>query len=230
MGIDMTQYQKYVGKTVTITYKAKVTEDAVMGQGGNKNKAELVYSNNPQNPNDTTTTPPSEVTVKTFNITIEKQEKGNPDKKLENAKFVLYKYDTDAQTKLYYHYNTDEKKVSWVKLGEGGVESDLGAAIKSGKITEVTTNAQGKANFNGLAAGDYYLHETQAPDGYNLMTTDQKVTITEDKTQEENLVAVENAAGTELPEAGGIGSTIFYIVGGALMLAGVVLLMRKRAK
>lgn len=230
MGIDMTQYQKYVGKTVTITYKAKVTEDAVMGQGGNKNKAELVYSNNPQNPNDTTTTPPSEVTVKTFNITIEKQEKGNPDKKLENAKFVLYKYDTDAQTKLYYHYNTDEKKVSWVKLGEGGVESDLGAAIKSGKITEVTTNAQGKANFNGLAAGDYYLHETQAPDGYNLMTTDQKVTITEDKTQEENLVAVENAAGTELPETGGIGSTIFYIVGGALMLAGVVLLMRKRAK
>lgn len=86
MGIDMTKYQQYVGKTVTITYKAKVTEDAVMGQEGNKNKAELEYSNNPENPNETTTTPPTEVTVKTFDITILKHEKDNENNVLKDGK------------------------------------------------------------------------------------------------------------------------------------------------
>lgn len=230
LGIDMTQYQAHIGKTVTITYKARVTKDAVTGQDGNANKAELVYSNDPQDPSHTVTTPPSVVKVKTFDITILKHEKDKEGTVLKDAKFVLYKYDADAHTKMYYHYDEATNVVSWVKLGENGVAADLATAIKNGKITEVITGLDGKAKFNGLAAGDYYLQETQAPDGYNLMEKDQKVTIVEGTTPKDNLVKVPNASGPVLPGTGGIGNTIFYIVGGALMLAGVVLLMRKRAK
>lgn len=149
---------------------------------------------------------------------------------LKDAEFALYKFDTDAQTKLYYHYDKTKKEVSWVKLGEGGVNADLAEAIKAGQVTAGTTGTDGKVAFKGLAAGTYYLQETKAPEGFNLMTEAQEVIITEDGTQRDNIVKVPNASGTELPETGGIGSTIFYVVGAAMILAGVMLLMRKRVK
>ena len=228
MNIKMKAFQDRVGQAVVIEYEAKVVATQE-GNGISKNSATLDYSNNPE----TTETghidiPP--VVVKNFNVDIFKHETGKPSIKLDGAKFVLYKED-EHKNKLYYHVN-ENGEVSWAQLGQNSVPGDLAAAIPT-HVTEVTTENGGVASFKGLADGKYFLQETKAPDGYNIMATDKEITINHaDPKQTTNLVKVDvpNSAGTELPGTGGIGNTIFYIVGGALILAGVVLLMRKRAK
>lgn len=120
----------------------------------------------------------------------------------------------------------------------------------NGANADGTFNA-GFVNIKGLAAGTYYLEETVAPDGYNRMTTRQAVTLgdtTDGKTGNlvyipetdpavgdtyvitDGGVQVVNLTGAELPSTGGIGTTIFYVVGGLLAVgAGVLLITRKRA-
>lgn len=225
LNIDMTKYQgDKIGTDVIIEYTAKVTKtDNGLGQ----NDAKLEYSNNPKEDTSIGTSTPPSVTVKNYDVEILKHETGQESTTLADAKFVLYKKEVSGKI-LYYHVN-ENGEVSWSELGQNGVPGDLTAAIPK-HVTEVTTDALGKASFTGLAEGKYFLKETQAPNGYNIMAEDKGFTI--EKNNESNKVSVKvpNSTGTELPGTGGIGNTIFYIVGGALMLAGVVLLMRKRAK
>ena len=94
-------------------------------------------------------------------------------KRLSGAKFVLYK--TDNNKNLYYFYNKTDKKVQWVELADNAA---VAAAITAGTITQVTTDANDAAKFQGLDSGTYYLHETEAPAGYNLLKEDVTVTIT----------------------------------------------------
>ena len=109
-----------------------------------------------------------------------------------------------------------------------------------GTITDITTDANGKFEIVGLDEGTYKLHEVSAPEGYNKLATDLDVVITSEY-DEANLTAtykinnsepvtieVENKTGGLFPETGGIGTTIFYIVGGLLMLAAFVLLVSKK--
>ncbi len=117
-----------------------------------------------------------------------------------------------------------------------------------------TVDEDGVLTFDGLAAGEYTITELKSPAGYNLLKDPIKVTVgftapAEDasstdctwtyawKLGEENMDAVANEAnavqvvnqsGTELPSTGGIGTTIFYAVGGVLVLAAVVLLVTKK--
>ena len=102
-------------------------------------------------------------------------------------------------------------------------------------ITVVTTDAQGKANFDGLEDGTYELVEVEAPKGYNLLTSPVEVVIDGADATETDLspltvtTPVENNSGTQLPSTGGIGTTIFYVVGTILVIgAGVVLITRRR--
>ena len=226
MNIKMKAFQDRVGQAVVIEYEAKVISSE---DGTSKNSATLDYSNNPET-TETGHIDIPQVVVKNFDVNIFKHETGKPSIKLDGAKFVLYKED-EHKNKLYYHVN-ENGEVSWAQLGQNSVPGDLAAAITT-HVTEVTTENGGVASFKGLADGKYFLQETKAPDGYNIMATDKEITINHaDPKQTTNLVKVDvpNSAGTELPGTGGIGNTIFYIVGGALILAGVVLLMRKRAK
>ena len=86
----------------------------------------------------------------------------------------------------------------------------------------------------GIKEGTYYLEETAAPKGYNLLKDAKMIVI--DKTgkitmggTEVTQVDVQNNAGTILPSTGGIGTTIFYIAGAFLVLiSGVVLIAKKR--
>ncbi|MCR4795436.1 MAG: isopeptide-forming domain-containing fimbrial protein [Ruminococcus sp.] len=107
------------------------------------------------------------------------------------------------------------------------------------------TDANGALTFSGLNAGTYIITEVEAKDGYNLLTAPIKVEISEtlDQTGKtcsytyskdggtasaSNVIQIANAAGATLPTTGGIGTKLFYIIGGLLVAGSVVLLVTKK--
>ena len=91
----------------------------------------------------------------------------------------------------------------------------------------------GQVNVRGLKAGTYYLVETTAPEGYNMLTTPYEVTINGEGTitgADNNLVKVVNEQGVLLPSTGGIGTTVFAVAGLVIMAgAAAVLVIKKRS-
>lgn len=216
--------KKYdIGAEIKVTYTAVVNEKAVAKV--EKNHATLTYSNNPTNSESKTTTPPEIETVYSAKIVVDKYAAGDTAKKLEGAQFILYKKDAEGRI-WYYKWNTDTKAVEW--------DTD------KTKATVVTTNDKGMASFDGVANGTYYLEEVAAPAGYNLLKDPVMVTVNgAEAIAAENpktgaltvTQPVENQSGTELPSTGGMGTTIFYVLGGALMAGAFVLLVvRKRMR
>lgn len=227
------------GKDIIITYSATINENALTTDK-ETNTVNLVYSNNPNDDTSKGKTPDKVVYVYNFDIVIDKYTGDETTgTRLADAKFVLYKQ-VDAK-KLYYYYNITLKKVEWIELAD---DAAVTAAIKAGTITEVTTDTNGAAKFQGLDTGIYYLHETKAPAGYNLLKADVTVTITAtygddgqitsssatstNNGQYQQTQKIENKAGAKLPSTGGMGTTLFYIIGGILVLAAAVLLITKR--
>lgn len=208
-----------IGAEIKVTYSALVNENAVVKIS--KNSATLTYSNNPSEETEYTTTPVEE-TVYSSKIVIDKYEKDSTTTKLEGAEFVLYKEvtpegDTTA-TKQYYKWNEENKKVEWVDT--------------IANATTVKTDKDGAASFDGLADGTYYLVETKAPAGYNQLTEAKDVVVTgsiTDATKLSVTAEVANSTGTLLPSTGGMGTTIFYVLGAVLVVgAGVLLVTKKR--
>ena len=205
-----------IGAEIKVSYSAVVNENAVAKI--EKNHAILTYSNDPTN--DTThNSNPKEETVYSAKLVIDKYQKDVESKKLANAKFVL-KNDEGKYYKYTAATESAAAKVEWVK--------------NQADATEVTTNTNGAAAFNGLKDGTYYLVETAAPAGYNLLANEVEVTINGAKATEVDLSSltatakVENSTGTTIPETGGIGTTIFYVAGGLLVLGAVILLITKK--
>ena len=148
--------------------------------------------------------------------------------------------------KKYYYYNEETMKVEWNALAEGETLETVLAAGYQGttKITEVTTDTNGAASFKGLDTGTYSLHETEAPAGYNLLKADVPVTITAtyggdgqitsssatstNNGQYQQSQKIENKSGTTLPSTGGMGTTLFYVLGSVLVIGAVVLLVAKK--
>ena len=227
--IDMTKLQTYVGKTIKITYTAKVNSSAV---DKNTNTAGL-QKNDPAG--SVVSEPDSTVTVTTGEIKVIKFEAGNDAKTLPGAKFVL-KNGSGTDAKYYKAYKLESD--AYVALNEitENTKVDKVEWVNEAEATVLTTNASGNVYFKGLAATtegtDYYLVETEAPEGYNMLKDSVKVTVkagtsTTVVTPEEARVA--NSTGTELPSTGGIGTTIFYLIGAILVIgAGVVFVTRRR--
>lgn len=215
------------GAKIEVTYTATVNENAIAVIS--TNQAKLTYSNDPT----TGATKDSQIeeqNVYTSKIVIDKYEKGKPGNKLEGAEFVLcrkapndepqvaaFRNDSQNTIKLqYYKWDETTKTVSWV--------DDIANA------TKVTTDNKGEAFFEGLADGTYHLVETKAPAGYNRMTDAQEVEVKGGTTVADlSVIAkVENQAGTLLPSTGGMGTTVFYVLGAVLVLGAVVLLVTKK--
>lgn len=211
-----------IGANIVVTYTATINEKAVAIISNNE--ATLTYSDDPTNLEHKTTTPPQKVDVYTSKIAIVKVEKAADDatatpKKLEGAEFVLYKEEIveGIQTPKYYKWNDTDKKVEWV--------------VNKAQADVKKTDKKGEASFDGLANGTYHLVETKAPAGYNQMTEAKTVVVNGDDPGASLTVntTVENQAGTLLPSTGGMGTTVFYVLGAVLVVgAGVLLVTKKR--
>ena len=220
---------------IKVTYTATVNENAVTKI--DENTAELAYNNDPKNTESKDKTPPVVVKVYSSKLVIEKVDAKNKTKKLAGAKFVLRaktvgsatgdSHETDLAAGKYYYYDTAAKDVKWVTPTSEKPE-DL---AKDTTITVVTTDANGEAKFDGLEDGVYELIEVEAPAGYNLLTAPTEATIAgsdSDVTKLTVTAEVGNNSGTQLPSTGGIGTTLFYVVGSILVIGAAVLLISKR--
>ena len=217
------------GKTVVITYSAIVNKKA-LNQERESNSVHIKYSNNPADSNSTANTVDNVVYVYNFDIVIDKVDGADLNKKLEGAEFILYKKNA-AGDNVYYKWDDNNNKIEWV--------TDENAA------TKYATDANGAARFKGLDIGNYYLEEVKAPDGYNTLVKPQEdfiyadahndgndihtnTTLNEQNNRYEVTSQVKNNKGTVLPSTGGIGTTIFYVVGGLLMVGAAILLITKK--
>lgn len=203
---------------IAINYKAILTDAAVVGGAGNTNETYLKYGVSSEST-------PSNTTTYTFGIPVFKYT-GTEKKALAGAKFKLY---TDEQCKNEVNVKLDNS------------DYIVGTSDES-KNVMTSPETTGKFNIHGLKAGTYYLKEIEAPKGYNKLAA--KITIIIDeygnltvngKNTIDNKpiteVDVENKTGTVLPSTGGAGTTMIYLIGGALVLgSGVVLATKRRVK
>lgn len=257
--VTFTDLKAVAGVTATskivVEYTAKLLSTAEIGNPGNKNEVYLEYSNNPNQTGEGTpstgNTPKDEVLVFTYELDVTKVDGQDAEKKLAKAEFVLLNSDKTKVAKV-----TDGKLVEWVDVPTAGEDGTI--TYPAG--TTLTSGTDGKFVIAGLDAGSYYLRETKAPAGYNLLKNDISVTITAtlDKTEnnpaltelklsvkddkadaaetesngsvDTGIVAtnVVNNSGAQLPETGGMGTTLFYVLGGILVVSAVVLLVTKK--
>lgn len=206
-----------IGAEIKATYSATVNQKAIAVVS--ENAAKLIYSSDPTTGETKTITPPV-VKVYSAKIDIDKYEAGKEDTKLPNAEFVLYKQETSGNTisTKYYKWNKTDEKVEWVE--------DRAAA------TVAITDNYGRTYFFGLADGTYYLVETKAPAGYNRLEEPAEIKVEGSSTDTAKLsvtAKVPNSTGTTLPSTGGMGTTVFYVLGAVLVVgAGVLLITKKR--
>lgn len=241
------------GKYIIVEYTATLNQSAVIGLPGNSNKVYLEYSNKPDqsgsgDTDNTGKTPEDEVLVFTYELDTTKVDGSNTVTKLQDAKFVLLNSDGTKVAKI-----SSGKFDGWQDLPNAGSDGKI-AAESWPTDTILASNASGLFTVTGLDAGTYKLREIVAPAGYNLLKDDITVVITatiaagnDGKTTLTNLevtadrtagtgnvnsgivgITIANNKGSTLPETGGIGTTIFYTVGGILVLVAVVLLVTKK--
>lgn len=199
-----------VGEDIVVTYNATLNDKALVR--GNTNRATLHYGTNK--------TIESETTTYTYEFDLLKVD-GADHKLLNGAEFKLY----DAEN------GGSVIKVVPVADGYRVANGDETGAVDTIKVN-------GKVHISGLDKTTYWLEETKAPDGYNMLTERKPVSLTNGSnnttltsntwSEADHGVAVENNAGTVLPSTGGMGTTLFYVVGGGLMVAALVLLVTKK--
>ena len=211
LSIDVMQLQELTGKQIKVTYSAVVNEDAVSVI--QENDAKLKYSNDPTDSSKFTTIP-DEVKLYTAKIVIDKFETGNEDKKLAGAQFVLMNGNSE-----FYAYDASAETVSWV--------------AEQKDATVITTDDLGSGAFIGLEDGTYTLKEIKAPAGYNLLTNTIDITVAGSDSDDTTLTveaAVANNTGSQLPSTGGMGTTVFYILGVSMMVVSAVLFVIRKQR
>lgn len=201
------------GLVLSIEYSAVVTAKALDDVDGALSNTITIA------PNDESGSTSTEV-IYTSKINVVKyagvqDQPDNKETKLEGAKFQLknsegnfYKY-TEAT-------ETEGAKVEWVAQNLADI---------------VTTDANGNASFAGLKDGTYTLIETEPPAGYNL-PTNPETTVTVDAEHGEHQTTytseIANYTGAVMPSTGGIGTTLFYTIGGLLLVCSAILLVTKK--
>lgn len=232
------------GNTLYTYYTGILNENAkVYNDGKQDNKAYLEYSNNPHDNKTTNSTPVKVVYDWTFKMEINKID-GESNTPLSDAKFVLSK-NGNCSLGTIGDDGTPSNTTDLIDLIENSDGSyTVAPAGYTGPVVKVMT--AGKITIKGLDdATEYYLYETKAPAGYNRLTDAVKFKITatyndtgdswtrvtaavNDVEQSSVSVQVANNKGSTLPSTGGIGTTLFYVIGGVLMAVAAVLLVTKK--
>ena len=204
------------GTQIIVTYSASLNENAVIGPTGNKNDTWLKYGNGGSVTDET----------KTYSYSFDLVKTDNSNKLLAGAQFELY---------------TNKNCTDKVALVEDG--NDYRVASATEKATTnftsavIVSNDTSKITVNGLKGEtSYWLKEIKAPEGYNELEEPYKFIMGADNMSAtlngtqwgDGGVHVINNAGTVLPSTGGMGTTVFYVVGGGLMAVAVVLLVTKK--
>lgn len=242
------------GSVITVTYTGHLNENAVVGNPGNPNTMHLEFSNNPndEGEGETGKTPDKEVIVFTFELDNNKVDGQNTETTLPGAEFVLKTATGDSTDVKYAVINAETHKfIRWSDVKIEGTNDD-------DETTTLVSDEDGLFQVIGIDAGTYYLEETKAPVGYNKLENDITVVITpsydpnyQGTPGNDNVITeldvtvggkdaaidddkgigtgtIANNKGATLPETGGIGTTIFYAVGGLLTVGAVVLLVTKK--
>lgn len=217
------------GSKISVEYTSTLNENAALGKPGNLNQAKMEFSNNPNQEQggtpETGETPWDNVIVFTYQVVVDKYANSEDGEKLTGAEFTLEKVKKDGS----------KETIQVVKSEDG---------------TSFT--------FKGLDDGNYILTETKTPDGYNTIkpieftvtanheiewdgtnrndvltsltgtATTGTITFTANEDMSELAAKVVNKKGIVLPGTGGIGTTIFYVIGSILMLGAVVTLVTRK--
>lgn len=214
-----------------VKYSATLNENAKVGLEGNENKSTLKYGD----VNNTKSTPDSKTTTYTWEINVYKytmvkvsESAAETEKALANAEFILYKDVKNNNDSITRYYATAAAIDGGYRFTEWTTDKEA--------ATKFITPDSGKFAIKGLDSDTYYLEETTAPAGYNMLKDPVKVIIDangnvtygEDDTTASPDVKVLNQSGPELPSTGGMGTTIFYVLGSLLVVAAGVLLVTKK--
>lgn len=221
--VDSTQYLDWAGlggHQLIITYTATLNDDNTTAVNvAETNTATFDYSFYPY-VNNSHHQKTATVSVTTFAIKINKFVDGESDTKLADAKFDLYRTATQEEIDKRVAIDIPHTDIKGIKL-----EGD--------KIT----NADGVTVFEKYEANadkyDYYLVETAAPSGYNILDNAVKVNFTDAEVAETEgiyTVNVSNSSGIKLPVTGGTGTVIFTVIGIVLMAGAVLLFVFARKK
>ena len=233
-------------KYIVVSYSARLNEKASIGQGtpGNTNKVYLEYSNNP-NGTGTGWTPVDTVIVFTYKLDVTKVDGQDPSKKLEKAKFKLLNIDqtkyaqVDANSK-FTGWTTDENAATELESDANGLFKVIGlddgtyflkeTLAPSGYNTlaePIKLVISANTNNGQLGSGQTTELETIYVTVGSDPAASGATTFGDPATGTVN-ITVENNRGTTLPGTGGIGTTIFYVIGGGLMVAAAILLITKK--
>lgn len=208
---------------ITVTYKSRLNENAVLGAQGNVNKAKLEYSNNPKGTG-TGRTPWDNVIVFTYKVVVNKVDQNR--QPLEGAEFTLTKKLKDGtENVIPMKIDTSNKALFTLSGLDDGVYT----------LTETVT----PAHYNTISPITFTVNAdhtiTWEADPRNTVltslsgnTASGEITFTHNETDGSLTTDVVNNIGTTLPGTGGIGTTIFYVIGGGLMVAAAILLITKK--
>lgn len=214
------------GSTITVKFTAKLNENAKLGNQGNVNEAQLEYSNNPYSEQRGTTNWDN-VIVFTYQVVVNKYanevKEGN---ERTGAAFKLEKLVGETWT-LVKDIPADETTTTFTFKGlDDGKYRLTETVTPSGFNTidpiEFTVTADHKVTWNGEDRTTILTSLNGEPTEAGLITFTPSVdtgTLSTD---------VINKSGSTLPETGGMGTTLFYVLGGVLVLAAVVLLVTKK--